>query len=86
MPISLKTLLDTTNAIMHITKDVLGGRDSAPAKNKNLTERAYDDIVETKIGRIRSMYYMLGLLGPEVVALDRELCPYAKTVATLQLQ
>ncbi|NTX01732.1 MULTISPECIES: hypothetical protein [Myxococcus] len=42
-------------------------------KNKDLNGPAYSPAVETQIGRLRSMYHLLGLLNSEVVALDRPL-------------
>ncbi|HYO55735.1 hypothetical protein [Archangium sp.] len=53
------------------TRKTLSGVNSiALVKNSNLDDRAYSDVVETRIGRVRSMYHLLGLLDPEVIALD----------------
>ena len=41
---------------------------------------AFLQSVQTKIGRVRSLYYLLGLLDPEVIALDRPLYPYWPSV------
>jgi hypothetical protein len=69
------------NAILVNTKTTLGGRDGVGlVKNKDLTTEAYSDTVQTKIGRIRSMYHLLGLMDPEVVALDRPLFAYHPSV------
>lgn len=60
------------------TRATLDGVDSIPVKNSNLEDPAYSEVVETKIGRVRSMYHLLGLLDPKVIALDRPLFRYAR--------
>ncbi|MFY2558313.1 hypothetical protein ACN469_11835 [Corallococcus terminator] len=65
---------DDANPITTATRRTLAGRDAVGlVRNTNLEDRAYSDVVETKIGRMRSMYHLLGLLDPEVIALDRPL-------------
>ncbi|RUO89198.1 hypothetical protein D7Y11_31630 [Corallococcus sp. AB018] len=65
---------DDSNPITVSTRKTLSGNNGlALVKNNNLDDRAYSEVVETKIGRIRSMYHLLGLLDPEVIALDRPL-------------
>ncbi|MCP3100492.1 hypothetical protein LZ198_16610 [Myxococcus sp. K15C18031901] len=64
---------DDGNPIMGQTHKSLGGIDAPLVKNKDLKVLAYSPAVETKVGRLRSMYHLLGLLNSEVVALDRPL-------------
>ncbi|MFY2558307.1 hypothetical protein ACN469_11805 [Corallococcus terminator] len=65
---------DDDNPIMEQTRTTLRGRESSRlVKNKDLELVAYSPAVETKVGRLRSMYHLLGLLNSEVVALDRPL-------------
>ncbi|GEN12082.1 hypothetical protein SAMN05443572_111252 [Myxococcus fulvus] len=65
---------DDDNPIMGQTRTTLGGDgERRLVKNKDLKVPAYSPAVETKIGRLRSMYHLLGLLNSEVVALDRPL-------------
>jgi hypothetical protein len=69
------------NAVLVNTKTTLGGRGGVGlVRNKDLVTEAYSDTVQTKIGRIRSMYHLLGLMDPEVVALDRPLFAYHPSV------
>jgi hypothetical protein len=69
---------DSDNEMMKRTRETLGGQDSVKlAKNKDLETLAYSSVIETKIGRVRSMYYMLGLLDPKAIALDRPLFAHA---------
>ncbi|MBZ4371630.1 hypothetical protein [Corallococcus sp. AS-1-6] len=68
---------DDENPIMHATRNTLAGTGPGLVKNSDLETPAYAPSVMTKIGRLRSMYYMLGLADREVVALDRPLYPYA---------
>ena len=63
------------NEIIKRTRGTLGDK---LVKNKDLDTRAYSQVVETKIGRLRSMYHLLGLLDPEVVALGRPLFDRAR--------
>lgn len=68
---------DDNNVIMQSTNSTLGGgQGGGLARNKDLDEEAYGAVVKTKIGRVRSMYYMLGLMDPKIVALDRPLFPW----------
>ncbi|RKG83080.1 hypothetical protein D7W79_00960 [Corallococcus exercitus] len=68
---------DDNNVIMQSTGTTLGGsQPGGLVRNKDLDEEAYGDVVKTKIGRVRSMYYLLGLMDPKVVALDRPLFPW----------
>ncbi|RKG68512.1 hypothetical protein D7V80_12215 [Corallococcus sp. CA054B] len=69
---------DDNNAIMQSTSHTLGGSQQGGGlvRNKDLDEEAYGAVVKTKIGRVRSMYYLLGLMDPKVVALDRPLFPW----------
>lgn len=62
------------NDIMKRTRGTFGGN---LVKNRDLDTSAYSEVVETKIGRLRSMYHLLGLLDPEVVALNRPLFGHA---------
>lgn len=61
---------DDENYIMQQTSKTLSGR---LVKNKDLQEIAYTPLTITKIGRIRSMYHVLGLLDPDVIAEERNL-------------
>lgn len=70
------------NEIIKRTRGTLGDK---LVKNKDLDTRAYSQVVETKIGRLRSMYHLLGLLDPEVVALGRPLFDRARTFKRRQL-
>lgn len=76
---------DPNNPIMRATRDMLGVTATTPdgneakdlVKNKDLATPAYTENIETKIGRIKSMYYLLGLLDPEIVATDRAMYSHA---------
>ncbi|RKH98254.1 hypothetical protein D7Y04_25245 [Corallococcus sp. AB038B] len=68
---------DDDNPIMHATRNTLAGTDTGLVKNSDLETTAYAPAVMTKIGRLRSMYYLLGLSDREAVALDRPLYAYA---------
>ncbi|WP_375746446.1 hypothetical protein NR800_18035 [Corallococcus interemptor] len=74
---------DDTNPVAVSTRRTLSGTLAgfglSLVKNNNLDDRAYSDVVETKIGRVRSMYHMLGLLDPLVIALDRPLFGRSKS-------
>lgn len=71
---------DDTNKIMAKTKTTLGGRGPGGlVKNVDLTTLAYPDEIQTKIGRVRSLYYLLGLLDPAVVAVGRLLLSYSRS-------
>jgi len=71
---------DDGNLIMRQTREVLAGDGSAGlVRNSDLVTEAYSTVVETKIGRLRSMYHLLGLLDPDVVALDRPMYAHAET-------
>ncbi|NNC16201.1 hypothetical protein HJC22_10740 [Corallococcus exiguus] len=65
------------NSIMTATRMTLAGDDKGLVKNSDLESPAYSSVVMTKIGRLRSMYHLLGLIDREVVALDRQLYPHA---------
>ena len=72
---------DDTNEIMTKTKTTLGGRGlGGLVNNADLTTLAYPDEIQTKIGRVRSLYYLLGLLDPAVVAVGRLLFSYSKSI------
>ena len=60
------------NEIMSQTKSTLGGCGLSLARNKDL-ELAYSEVIHTKIGRIRSLFHLMGLIDQEIVALDRPL-------------
>ncbi|WP_223644218.1 hypothetical protein [Corallococcus sp. EGB] len=68
---------DDENPIIHATRNTLAGNGASLVKNSDLDTDAYAPGVVTKIGRLRSMYYMLGLTDREVVALDRPLYVHA---------
>jgi hypothetical protein len=78
---------DDSGAIITATRTTLRGVDSVSlVHNKDLQTPAYSDPVQvTKIGRVRSMYYLLGLLDPLAVALDRDLFAHAGGKALQQL-
>ncbi|MCP3064795.1 hypothetical protein LXT21_39090 [Myxococcus sp. K38C18041901] len=69
------------NEVMRATLKTLAGLESLGlVKNNDMKSAAYSSVVQTKIGRVRSMYYLLGLLDREVVALDRPMFRYAEGV------
>jgi hypothetical protein len=63
------------NDVIKRTRGTLGGN---LVRNKDLETGAYSPVVETKIGRLRSMYHLLGLLDPEVVSLNSPLFVHAQ--------
>ncbi|MFY1829932.1 hypothetical protein ACN47A_28710 [Myxococcus fulvus] len=70
---------DSENEVMRATLKTLAGLESVGlVKNRDLTTEAYSSVVQTKIGRVRSMYYLLGLQDREVVALDRPMFRYVE--------
>lgn len=77
---------DDKNPVTTKTRARLRGEDESGGlvRNRDLSTRAYSDTVETKIGRLRSMYHLLGLLDPEVVLLGRPLFGNASRTALVK--
>lgn len=71
---------DEENEIMTQTKATLGEGDGSSmlVKNTDLKQNAYDTITVTKIGRVRSLYYMLGLIDKTLVATSSSLFSFKR--------